>query len=66
MSPEELRTVFNNVDSISELTGTLWGKNEEHERVNGLFKDKGDMFAWVRRNLKTSIMYMPHNMLLQG
>ena len=27
------------------------------KRINGLFKDKGEMDVWVRRNLKTSIMH---------
>ena len=40
MSLEELRTAYNKVDSISELTRFLWKRVEEHERVNGLFKDK--------------------------
>ena len=57
MTLEELQTAYKNVDSISELTRFLWKRVEEHERVNGLFKDKGDMYAWVRRNLKTSIMH---------
>ena len=49
--------MYNNVDSISELTRFLWKRVEEHERVNGLFKNKGDMYAWVRRNIKSSIAH---------
>ena len=33
-SLEELRIVYNNVDSISELTRFLWKRVEEYERVN--------------------------------
>ena len=44
-SLEELRNAYNNVDSISELARFLWKRVVEHERVNGLFKDKGDMYA---------------------
>ena len=25
--------------------------------VNGLFKNKGDMYAWARRNIKSSIAH---------
>merc|ERR1711966_219062 len=57
MSLEELRNAYNNVDSISELTRFLWKRVEEHERVNGLFKNKGEMYAWVRRNTKSSIVH---------
>ena len=58
MSLEELRTAYNNVvNSISELTRSLWKRVEEHERVNGSFKDKEEMYARVRRNIKTSIVY---------
>ena len=44
------------IHSISELTRFLWKRVEKRERVNGLFKDKGEMYAWVRRNIKTSIV----------
>ena len=54
---EELRTGYNNVDSISELTRLLWKQVEEHERVNGSFKHKGEMYGWVRHNIKASIVY---------
>ena len=39
MSLEELRNVYNNVDSISKLTRFLWKRVEKHERINGSFKD---------------------------
>ena len=45
MSLEELRNAYNNVDSISEVTRFPWKRVEEHERVNGSFKDKGEMYA---------------------
>ena len=35
----------------------MWKRVEEHEQANGSFKHKGDMYTWVRRNLKTPIMY---------
>ena len=57
MSLEELKFAYNNVDSISELTRFIWKRVEEHERVNGSFKNKGEMYAWVRRNVKTSIVH---------
>ena len=56
-SLEELRIAYNNVDSISELTRFLWKQIEEHERVNGSFKNKGEIYAWVRRNIETSIVH---------
>ena len=56
MSLEELQNAYNNVDSISELTRFLWKRVEEHERVNGLFRNKGEMYAWARRNIKSSIV----------
>ena len=56
-SLEELRIAYNNVDSISELTRFLWKRVEEHEEVNGSFKNKGECYAWVRRNIKTSIIH---------
>ena len=40
-----------------KLTRLLWKRVEEHERVNGSFKDKGDMYVWVRRNIKSSIVH---------
>ena len=43
MSHEESRDAYNKADSISELTCFLWKRVEEHERVNGFFKHKGDM-----------------------
>lgn len=55
MSLEELKFAYNNVDSISELTRFIWKRVEEHEGVNGSFKNKGEMYAWVRRNIETSI-----------
>ena len=45
MSLEELRNAYNNVDSISDLTRFLRKRVVEHERVNGSFKDKGEMYA---------------------
>ena len=54
-SLEELRDAFNNAE-VTELTRFLWKRVEEHERVNGTFKHKGDMYSWVRTNMKTSIM----------
>ena len=57
MSLEELQIAYNNVDSISELTRFLWKRVEEHEQVNGLFKNKGEMYASVRHNIKTSIVH---------
>ena len=30
---------------------------EEHERVNGTFKNKGDMYSWIRANIKASIIH---------
>ena len=64
MSLEELRTAYNNVDSISELSQFLCKRVEQHERVNGSFKDKGEMYAWVRRNIK--LLLCTSNLLLQG
>ena len=56
-SLEELKIAYNNVDSISELTRFIWKRVEEHEGVNGSFKNKGEMYAWVRRNIETSIIH---------
>ena len=53
---EELRDAFNNAE-VTELTRFLWKIVEEHERVNGVFKNNGDMYSWVRANMKTSIMH---------
>ena len=55
-SVEELRDAFNDVD-VTELTRFLWKRVEEHERVNGLFKNKGDMYSWIRENIKASIIH---------
>ena len=44
-SLEELRIAYNNVDSISE------------SMINGSFKNKREMYAWVRRNIETSIVH---------
>ena len=57
MSLEELRNAYNNVESVSELTQFLWKRVEQHERVNGSFKDKREKYAWVRRYIKTSIVH---------
>ena len=57
MSIEELKFAYNNVDSISELTRFIWKRVEEHEGVNGSFKNKGEMYAWVRRNIETSSVH---------
>ena len=57
MSLEQLKIAYNNINSISELTCFLWKRVEEHERVNGLFKNKGDMYAWVRCNINSSIVH---------
>ena len=57
MSLEELRIAYNNVDSTPELTCFLWKRVEKPERTNDSFKDKGEMYALARCNLKTSIMH---------
>ena len=45
---EELRDAFNKVDCM-ELTRFLWKRVEEHEGVNGAFKQIGDMYYWIRK-----------------
>ena len=57
MSLEELRIAYSNVDSISELTCFLWKRVEKHERTNDFFKDKGEIYALARCNLKTFIVH---------
>ena len=56
-SLEELLIPCNNVDSKSELTRFLWKRVGEYKGVNGLFKNKREMYVWVRRNTKTSIVH---------
>ena len=55
-SIEELRDVYNKID-CTELTRFMWKRVEEHEGVNGTFKQIGDMYSWIRTNMKTTIMY---------
>ena len=39
--------------SLGELSDVY----NKREQVNSSIKHKGDMYAWVRRNLKAPIMY---------
>ena len=58
MSLEELKIVYyNNIDCISELTCSLWEQVEERRRVNGLFKDKGEMYVLVRHKCSSPALF---------
>ena len=58
-SLEELQRAQNKIHA-SELTKFMWRQVETHEeteREGRLFETEGDVYKWVRSNLKISILY---------
>ena len=53
---KELRMAYDKLD-CTELTRFLWKRVENHEKSNGKFKGTGEMYSWIRKKVKTEILY---------
>ena len=52
-SLKELRMAYDKTD-WTELTRFLLERVEDHEKCNGRFKGIGEMYSWIRKNVKTT------------